>query len=143
MRTQKLPVNPGRQYPSRGRNRARAVTPRRPCVECGAGFPALAQSLLGPNPMKLTALAALGLSRLVTRPATIGFGKAYPEFWINLRAGMTPVPPESGTHICLRAKTTRDVDAFHAAALASGGHAIAKPRRLSMNQRRVPGHFSP
>ena len=30
---------------------------------------------------------------------------------------MAPVPPESGTHICLRAKTTGDVDAFHAAAL--------------------------
>jgi len=29
------------------------------------------------------ALAPLGLSRLVTRPATIGFGKSYPEFWIN------------------------------------------------------------
>ena len=34
------------------------------------------------------ALAALGLSRLVARPATIGFGKSYPEFWINLRPGM-------------------------------------------------------
>jgi len=45
-------------------------------------------------------LAALGLSRLVTRPATIGFGKSYPEFWINLRAGMAKVAPESGTHIC-------------------------------------------
>ncbi|UGA46114.1 VOC family protein [Bradyrhizobium quebecense] len=66
-------------------------------------------------------LAALGLSRLVTRPATIGFGKAYSEFWINLRAKMAPVPHESGTHICLRAKTTAEVDAFHAAALASGG----------------------
>ena len=31
-------------------------------------------------------LAPLGLSCLVTRPATIGFGKSYPEFWINLRA---------------------------------------------------------
>ena len=28
-------------------------------------------------------LAPLGLSRLVTRPATVGFGKSYPEFWIN------------------------------------------------------------
>ena len=28
-------------------------------------------------------LAALGLTKLVTRPATVGFGKAYPEFWIN------------------------------------------------------------
>ena len=33
-------------------------------------------------------LATLGLTRLVTRPATIGFGKTYPEFWINLRQGM-------------------------------------------------------
>src|SRR5690242_16029071 len=67
------------------------------------------------------ALAALGLARLVTRPATIGFGKSYPEFWINLRSGMAKIPPESGTHICLRAKTTAEVDAFHAAAVASGG----------------------
>jgi catechol 2,3-dioxygenase-like lactoylglutathione lyase family enzyme len=67
------------------------------------------------------ALAALGLTRLVTRPATIGFGKTYPEFWINLRSGMAKIPPESGTHICLRAKTTAEVDAFHAAAVARGG----------------------
>ena len=53
-------------------------------------------------------LAPLGLSRLVTRPATIGFGKAYPEFWINLRAGMAKVSPESGNHICLRAKADMD-----------------------------------
>jgi catechol 2,3-dioxygenase-like lactoylglutathione lyase family enzyme len=72
-------------------------------------------------------LASLGLSRLVTRPSTIGFGKAYPEFWINLRANMTPVEPESGTHICLRAKSTGDVDAFHAAALKSGGKSDGAP----------------
>ena len=72
-------------------------------------------------------LAPLGLSRLVTRPATIGFGKTYPEFWINLRAGMEPVPPESGTHICLRAKATGDVDAFHAAALSAGGRSDGVP----------------
>jgi catechol 2,3-dioxygenase-like lactoylglutathione lyase family enzyme len=68
-----------------------------------------------------TVLAALGLSRLVTRPATIGFGKTYPEFWINLRAGMPKLLHESGTHICLRARTTSEVDAFHAAALGAGG----------------------
>ena len=32
------------------------------------------------------ALAPLGLARLVTRPATVGFGKNYPEFWINLQS---------------------------------------------------------
>ena len=72
-------------------------------------------------------LAPLGLSRLVTRLATIGFGKNYPEFWINLRAGMAPVAPESGTHICLRAKATADVDAFHAAALNAGGRSDGDP----------------
>jgi len=72
-------------------------------------------------------LAALGLTKLVTRSATIGFGKAYPEFWINLRAGMAPVPSESGVHICLRAKTSGEVDAFHAAALASGGRSDGAP----------------
>jgi catechol 2,3-dioxygenase-like lactoylglutathione lyase family enzyme len=73
------------------------------------------------------ALAPLGLSRLVTRPATIGFGKSYPEFWINFRGGMAPVAPESGIHICLRAKSTADVDAFHAAALAAGGRSDGPP----------------
>jgi catechol 2,3-dioxygenase-like lactoylglutathione lyase family enzyme len=42
-------------------------------------------------------LATLGLTRLVTRPATIGFGKSYPEFWVNLREGLTRAPHESGT----------------------------------------------
>ena len=73
------------------------------------------------------ALAPLGLSRLVTRPATVGFGKNYPEFWINLRAGMNAVPHESGSHICLRAKTTAEVDAFHAAALGAGGTSDGAP----------------
>jgi catechol 2,3-dioxygenase-like lactoylglutathione lyase family enzyme len=72
-------------------------------------------------------LAPLGLTRLVTRPATIGFGKAYPEFWINLRPGMVPVSPESGIHICLRARTSAEVDGFHAAALAAGGTSDGAP----------------
>jgi catechol 2,3-dioxygenase-like lactoylglutathione lyase family enzyme len=72
-------------------------------------------------------LAALGLSRLVTRPATVGFGKSYPEFWINLRAGMAKVAHESGIHVGLRAKTTAEVDAFHAAALNAGGTSDGAP----------------
>jgi catechol 2,3-dioxygenase-like lactoylglutathione lyase family enzyme len=72
-------------------------------------------------------LAPLGLSRLVTRPATIGFGKSYPEFWINLRADMAPVPRESGVHICLRARSTDEVDAFHEAAIKAGGRSDGAP----------------
>jgi catechol 2,3-dioxygenase-like lactoylglutathione lyase family enzyme len=72
-------------------------------------------------------LAPLGLTRLVTRPATVGFGKRYPEFWINLRASMAPVAPDSGVHICLRAKLTAEIDAFHAAALNAGGQSDGGP----------------
>ena len=73
------------------------------------------------------ALGALGLTRLVMRPGTIGYGKAYPEFWINLRKEMARVPHEAGTHICLRAKTSAEVDAFHAAAVSSGGASDGAP----------------
>jgi len=66
-------------------------------------------------------LAPLGFSKLEQRPATVGFGKTYPEFWINLRREMAPVSPGSGGHICFRARTIEMVDAFHAAALAAGG----------------------
>jgi catechol 2,3-dioxygenase-like lactoylglutathione lyase family enzyme len=72
-------------------------------------------------------LAPLGLSRLVTRPATVGFGKNFPEFWINFRPEMAQVAPDSGVHICLRAKSTADVDAFHAAALGAGGRSDGAP----------------
>ncbi len=73
------------------------------------------------------ALAPLGFAWLVTRPATIGFGKSYPEFWIHLRANMAPVEEGSGVHICLRAKSTSEVDAFHTAALDTGGSSDGAP----------------
>ncbi len=72
-------------------------------------------------------LAAIGFSRLVTRPGTIGFGKKYPEFWLNERRAMTPVDADSGTHICLRASSIEAVQAFHAAATAAGGVSDGAP----------------
>jgi catechol 2,3-dioxygenase-like lactoylglutathione lyase family enzyme len=73
------------------------------------------------------ALAPLGLSRLVTRPATVGFGKSYPEFWVNLRADMAAMQQDSGIHVGLRAKSTAEVDAFHEAALAAGAISESPP----------------
>jgi catechol 2,3-dioxygenase-like lactoylglutathione lyase family enzyme len=73
------------------------------------------------------ALAPLGFSRLVARPGTIGFGKSYPEFWINLRPAMSRVAAESGCHIALRAKSASEVDEFHAAALSAGGSSDGAP----------------
>jgi catechol 2,3-dioxygenase-like lactoylglutathione lyase family enzyme len=73
------------------------------------------------------AFAALGMTKLVTRPAMVGFGKTYPEVWINLRSNMTPLSPGSGVHLCLRAKSTAEVDAFHGAALSAGGVSESAP----------------
>ena len=72
-------------------------------------------------------LKPLGMTRVREWPTSIGFGKTYPEFWINLRTGMAKVSPESGTHICVRARSTAEVDAFHAAALAAGGTSDGAP----------------
>ena len=72
-------------------------------------------------------LAPLGMTRLETRPATVGYGKSYPEFWLNLRKDMTPASPGNGAHVCLRAHTTAIVDAFHAAALTAGGASEGAP----------------
>ena len=73
-------------------------------------------------------LAPLGLTKLREWPdAAIGFGKKYPEFWINRRDAMNPVADDSGVHICLRAPDTAAVDAFHAAALKAGGTTDGPP----------------
>ena len=73
-------------------------------------------------------LAPLGMAKLREWPgAAIGFGKKYPEFWINRRDAMVRIPQDSGVHICLRAPDTNAVDAFHAAALKSGGVSDGAP----------------
>jgi catechol 2,3-dioxygenase-like lactoylglutathione lyase family enzyme len=72
-------------------------------------------------------LAPLGLTRVVERPATIGFGKRYPEFWLNLRPGMAAVAAETGCHVCLRAPDEAAVRAFHADALALGCTSAGDP----------------
>lgn len=72
-------------------------------------------------------LAPLGLARLAERERTIGFGKRYPEFWLNLRESMAPVAADTGAHVCLRAPDEDAVRAFHAAALAAGGADAGAP----------------
>jgi catechol 2,3-dioxygenase-like lactoylglutathione lyase family enzyme len=72
-------------------------------------------------------LATLGIGELEARPATVGFGKKYPEFWINLRVDLTPLPANHGAHVCFRAPTTNMVDAFHAAAMQAGGQSDGAP----------------
>lgn len=72
-------------------------------------------------------LATIGLTKLVDRPTTVGFGKRYPEFWLNARPGRPPEPDGTGTHICLRARSEDMVDAFYEQALADGGRDDGAP----------------
>jgi len=72
-------------------------------------------------------LGTIGYQLLVVRGSTVGFGKQYPEFWLNARPDMEPLPANNGGHVCLRVRSTDLVDAFHAAALASGGTSNGTP----------------
>ena len=80
------------------------------------------------EPFYAAALSPLGMRKLREWPnAAIGFGKKYPEFWINQRAAMTRVANDCGVHICLRATDMRAVEDFHAAALKAGGTSDGAP----------------
>lgn len=72
-------------------------------------------------------LGAIGLARLVNRERTIGYGKRYPEFWLNLRAAMRPVEDGTGVHVALRAETVEAVAEFHRLALDGGGRSDGEP----------------
>lgn len=72
-------------------------------------------------------LHPLGLTRMVEREGTVGYGKRYPEIWLNLRAAAGPAPANPGAHIALRAPSEEAVREFHAHALAHGGRDEGAP----------------
>jgi catechol 2,3-dioxygenase-like lactoylglutathione lyase family enzyme len=74
-----------------------------------------------------TVLGTLGYAKLRDQANTLGFGKRYPEFWLNHRPAMAANPADSGHHVCLRAPDVRTVAAFHAAALQAGGRCDGAP----------------
>ncbi len=69
----------------------------------------------------------LGMTRIADRPKAIGYGKKFPEFWINARPEMAPVATDTGCHIALRARSEELVSACYAAALANGGADAGAP----------------
>ncbi|MEM7136309.1 MAG: VOC family protein [Myxococcota bacterium] len=71
-------------------------------------------------------LSEIGFRKLDEKPGTCGFGKRYPEFWINARPDL-PSDPSSGFHVCLRARSVEHVRAFYRAALALGATADGQP----------------
>ena len=72
-------------------------------------------------------LAPLNMVMFVDFGDRVGFGKKYPEFWINARPGVAKVSDDTGVHICLRAPSQEAVDGFFTAALEKGGRSDGDP----------------
>ncbi len=65
-------------------------------------------------------LKEIDIKKLVERPATVGFGKSYPEFWLNLRQNQNEYQSNIAFHVCLRAKSVEAVNAFFSVAMNNG-----------------------
>jgi len=63
-----------------------------------------------------SALAPLGYAVMAEYPGTAGLGREYPDFWIG-----ADDKGASNIHLAFKTDDRAAVDAFHAAALASGG----------------------
>jgi catechol 2,3-dioxygenase-like lactoylglutathione lyase family enzyme len=72
-------------------------------------------------------LAPLGYRLLQDYPTSLGYGDAHAELWLLEAERPVPADDKSGLHLCFAAPSRKAVDAFHQAALASGGHDNGKP----------------
>lgn len=73
------------------------------------------------------ALAPLGMTRKYDSEGSLGYGRDAIGLWIGAAERPVPADPQSGLHFCFAAPTRASVDAFHAAALKSGGSDNGKP----------------
>lgn len=72
-------------------------------------------------------LSPLGHSCLSEAPGSLGYGGDTVALWVNEAPRPVPADRDSGLHICFAAPTRRAVEAFHAAALRSGGEDNGAP----------------
>ena len=56
-----------------------------------------------------------------------GYGREFPEFWIQLPHDGQAANPGNGTHVCFNAASQEEVQAFHRTALQSGGEDEGRP----------------
>jgi catechol 2,3-dioxygenase-like lactoylglutathione lyase family enzyme len=73
------------------------------------------------------ALKPVGYTCLSAGDSSLGYGKDAVAFWLSQTKTPVTADPASGLHICFDAPTRKSVDAFHKAALASGGRDNGKP----------------
>lgn len=73
------------------------------------------------------ALAPLGYKCLSESEGSLGYGRESVRLWIGAAERPVPADEKSGLHFCFAAPTRKSVDAFHAAALKSGGRDNGRP----------------
>ena len=73
------------------------------------------------------AFTAIGYTCLSADDVSLGYGKDIVAFWISRSDRPVAADPKSGLHFCFMAPTRRSVEAFHEAALATGGRDNGKP----------------
>jgi catechol 2,3-dioxygenase-like lactoylglutathione lyase family enzyme len=73
------------------------------------------------------ALKPLGYKCLSQGEGSLGYGRDTVGLWIGATQRPVPADEKSGLHFCLTAPTRKSVDAFHAAAVRSGGRDNGKP----------------
>jgi predicted lactoylglutathione lyase len=72
-------------------------------------------------------LSVIGYQKLSERPTTVGFGKKYPEFWLNHRPNLVLQDQDTGSHICFRASSIEQVNTFHQTAVQLGASCQGSP----------------
>jgi len=72
-------------------------------------------------------LAALGCRQVMAHPGAVGYGRAYPEFWVQTPIDGQPAVAGNGTHFGFLATSKEEVRAFYAAALAAGARDEGQP----------------
>jgi catechol 2,3-dioxygenase-like lactoylglutathione lyase family enzyme len=72
-------------------------------------------------------LRPLGYTRLSSGDTSLGYGKERVVLWIGRTKSPIKADPASGLHFCFDAPNRKSVDAFHQAALQSGGRDNGKP----------------
>ncbi len=73
------------------------------------------------------ALQPLGYACLSANDTCLGYGREAAAFWLNRATHPVQSDPASGLHFCFTAPTRGSVDAFHRAALTSGGRDNGNP----------------
>jgi len=73
------------------------------------------------------ALKPLGYQCISEGKDSLGYGRGTVALWISTQAHPVPPDMQSGLHFCFTAPTAKSVDAFHAAALATGGRDNGMP----------------